>query len=182
MFAVRGLSRHLRGRAIDGTAEEIPLGSAAGRTAGKKRPTFGQGPNKSGQAMNSTQGRVLVAEDNIAFSKVLRLAFERFGLQVTVAEDGEQALEQLKAKTFDLLVTDEQMPRLCGRALCRRIIDDDNLPDLPVFFCTAKSWELSAEELREELGVVAVFRKPFSPRRVAKTVADFHDQKCLLTT
>ena len=126
--------------------------------------------------MRPNKSSVLIAEDNIAFSKVLSLAFEKLGFQVTVADDGEHALEHLRARSFDLLVTDEQMPRLCGRALCQKIREDSTLPDLPVFFCTAKSWELNADQLKRELGVEAVVQKPFSPRRVAKAVADFHEQ------
>jgi CheY-like chemotaxis protein len=120
--------------------------------------------------------RILVAEDNLAFSKVLRLAFERSGLHVTVATDGEQALGLLQAQSFDALITDEQMPRMCGRVLCQRLREDAHFSDLPIFFCTAKSWELNAESLKQELGVVEVFQKPFSPRRVAMTVADYCQQ------
>jgi CheY-like chemotaxis protein len=128
--------------------------------------------------MNSSLGRVLIAEDNLAFSNVMRFALEKVGLLVTVVGDGEQALEQLKSQDFALLITDEQMPRLSGRALCRRLREDDAFKDLPIFFCTAKGWELSADDLKRDLGVVGVFHKPFSPLQMAEVIASFRCQLC----
>jgi signal transduction histidine kinase/CheY-like chemotaxis protein len=63
--------------------------------------------------------RVLLAEDNATNRLVLRRLLERSGHRVQVAQDGLEALAQLEAESFDLLLTDIQMPRMDGLELLR---------------------------------------------------------------
>ena len=69
-------------------------------------------------------GRVLVAEDAKANQALIRVMLERLGLEVTVVEHGQAALERLEAETFDLVLMDMQMPVMNGydatRALRRK--------------------------------------------------------------
>lgn len=132
--------------------------------------------SKDGAAMNGPEWKVLIAEDNCVFARVLQLTLANAGLQVTVAVDGAKALAALTSEAFDLLITDEQMPHLSGHDLCTQIRADSHLCDLPIFFCTAKGWELNVEELKREYDVQDVFIKPFSPRRVATAVTSFLEQ------
>lgn len=60
------------------------------------------------------RGRVLVAEDNESNLLVVRTHLERFGLQVDVVSDGEQALSRLAEESFDLVLMDCQMPVIDG--------------------------------------------------------------------
>jgi CheY-like chemotaxis protein len=116
--------------------------------------------------------RILVAEDNAALASVIRFNLQRVGCEVTVAHDGYQGWEHAREQAFDLVVTDQQMPRMSGAELCRLLRQTPDHTDTPIIMLTAKGLELELPRLREELGIAAVFLKPFSPREVVKAVED----------
>ncbi len=62
--------------------------------------------------------RILVVDDQPHAIRVIRLALERKGYQVDSAGDGECALAKLGASSYDVLITDIDMPRMSGRRLC----------------------------------------------------------------
>ncbi|WP_415034551.1 ATP-binding protein [Azonexus sp.] len=65
------------------------------------------------------RGRVLLVEDNESNQILARAHLERYGLQVLVVGDGQQALNVLQEENFDLVLLDCQMPVLDGFATCR---------------------------------------------------------------
>ena len=73
---------------------------------------------ESGLTQTSTQeefsGRVLVAEDSQTNQILIRLLLERLGLEVTIVEDGQQAIDTACQNDFDLIFMDIQMPRVNG--------------------------------------------------------------------
>lgn len=64
---------------------------------------------------------VLVAEDNPVSQAVLREQLEAIGVSPTVAADGQQALQLWQSKTFDLVITDINMPKVNGYELARQL-------------------------------------------------------------
>lgn len=112
----------------------------------------------------------LVAEDNSALSRVISFALRRAGFQTTVAINGDEAWEAAQVASFDLIVTDYQMPGLTGVELAARIRDLPNFAETPIVLLTAKALELNAEQLRDQYGVAAVLTKPFSPSELAELV------------
>jgi CheY-like chemotaxis protein len=116
--------------------------------------------------------QILVAEDNPALLEIMRFTLEQAGFQVTTAVNGREASELLDAQCYDLIITDHQMPELSGWDLCVRMREDTTHAHTPVIFLTAKSLELGAARLKDELGVVATFAKPFSPRELICTVKE----------
>ena len=115
--------------------------------------------------------KVLICDDDVHILKAAEFKLKRAGFDVQTAFDGEDAYETILRDRPDILVTDCQMPRLDGLGLARRIRSNDELAELPIVMLTAKGLELSAEELRRDLGIVAVLPKPFSPRELHKCVA-----------
>ena len=81
--------------------------------------------------------RVLVAEDDEINAQYLHELLASLGLEVTVAYNGQQALQQLRNKAYDLLITDGAMPKLDGYALIRILRGEEGLPwQLPVLAIT----------------------------------------------
>ena len=117
--------------------------------------------------MNSSAHRVLVAEDNRVLSDVIRFNLKRAGFDVTIAANGAIAIRHLQQESFDLLITDYQMPEMNGEELCQAVREQLQLEHLPILFCTAKGLELDIDQLQSRYGVVQVIHKPFSMQAIS---------------
>ena len=93
---------------------------------------------------------VLLVEDSTFFLNIERSYLEAAGYRVTTAQNGQEALEKLETASFDVVVTDIDMPVCDGYELTRRIKSNEVWQDLPVMAVTA----LAAEKDREK-GVAA---------------------------
>lgn len=122
--------------------------------------------------MSNEDKHILVAEDNAALASVVRFNLERAGFQVTVAHNGRAAWEAVQDETFDLVITDQQMPEMTGCEFCAKFRSVDRFRDTPVIMLTAKGMELELPKLKAELGIAATFLKPFSPREIVAAVED----------
>ena len=114
---------------------------------------------------------VLIADDDAIFRRVMEFTVRRRGWNPVVACDGQAAWECLQHGSISFLITDQQMPRMTGLELLQRKDADDSLRHIPAALCTAKGSELDTVHLRSSLGLVAVFRKPFSPSCIVEAVA-----------
>jgi DNA-binding response OmpR family regulator len=114
--------------------------------------------------------RVLLCDDEIHILRAAEFKVARAGFEVRLASNGLEALEEIERFDPHILVTDCQMPRLDGLGLCRRLRENPQSRDLPVLMLTAKGFELSHEELREQYGIIAVLAKPFSPRELLQRI------------
>jgi two-component system chemotaxis sensor kinase CheA len=88
---------------------------------------------------------ILIAEDSITSRMLLRNILESAGYDVKTAMDGVDAFTTLTNETFDLLVSDIEMPRMNGLDLTSKIRGDKNLAGLPVVLVTS----LGSREDRE---------------------------------
>jgi two-component system chemotaxis sensor kinase CheA len=79
---------------------------------------------------------ILVAEDSITARTLLKNILELAGYKVKTAVDGAEALSVLAAESFDLLVSDVEMPRMSGFDLTLKIRSDKRLSQLPVVLVT----------------------------------------------
>jgi len=113
--------------------------------------------------------RILVCDDEAHITRAIQMKCRKAGFDVETTADGEAGWEAIQRERPSLLVTDYQMPRLDGLALIRRIRADAELQDLPVVLLTAKGFELDEDELKEELDISRLVRKPFSPRELVST-------------
>lgn len=103
------------------SALSVQAGAAVGQEPGTDRPR---------------RLSVLVAEDSITSRTLLKNILESSGYRVTTAIDGTDALTQLKTGSFDIVVSDVEMPRLDGFQLTAAIRADGRLSNLPVILVT----------------------------------------------
>jgi PAS domain S-box-containing protein len=78
-----------------------------------------QQPDVTEQAEFS--GRVLVAEDSLTNQMLIKLLLEKMGLQVTIAEDGKEAVDKALSQPFELIFMDIQMPNMNGYEATRTL-------------------------------------------------------------
>ena len=95
-----------------------------------------------------SMGKIMVADDDSNICELLRLYLEKEGFTVTLAHDGEAAVEQFFADTPDLVLLDIMMPKLDGWQVCREIRKKSNTP---IIMLTAKG-ETFDKVLGLELG------------------------------
>jgi two-component system, chemotaxis family, sensor kinase CheA len=88
-------------------------------------------------AARSPGRSVLLAEDSITSRTLLKNILELAGHRVVVAVDGAEALARLREASFDVVVSDVEMPRMDGIALTRAIRADAALAHLPVVLVTS---------------------------------------------
>jgi two-component system sensor histidine kinase and response regulator WspE len=85
-----------------------------------------------------TRQRLLVVDDSITVREVERRLLENQGYEVVVAVDGMDAWNVLQRASFDLLVTDVDMPRMDGLELIRRVRAAPRTASLPVVIVSYK--------------------------------------------
>ena len=90
--------------------------------------------------------RILLVEDNAINQQVAREFLVRSGLQVTVADNGAEALKILQDATFDAVLMDLQMPVMDGIAASRQIRLDERFRELPIIAMTAAVMQKDREE------------------------------------
>jgi two-component system chemotaxis sensor kinase CheA len=127
--------RHLAGATVLGSGQVAAILNVADllHTA-----TQGiSGPAQAAALEPARSKAVLVVEDSITSRTLLRNILETAGYTVQTAVDGAAGLERLKAETFDLVVSDVEMPHLNGFDLTAAIRSIAPLADLPVVLVTS---------------------------------------------
>lgn len=109
---------------------------------------------------------ILVAEDNRVFAEVLRFNLQHAGFDVTVAQNGAVALDHLKQQSFELLITDYQMPIVDGEQLCKAVRQQLCIEQMPIVICSAKGYEFNREVLAAQYKIAKFVFKPFSMREM----------------
>ena len=82
-----------------------------------------------------SMGKILVADDDVNIADLLRLYLEKEGYTLTLANNGEEALEKFNMETPDIVLLDIMMPKLDGWQVCREIRKKSNCP---IIMITAK--------------------------------------------
>jgi CheY-like chemotaxis protein len=114
--------------------------------------------------------RVLLAEDN-DMNQIIACEFlADAGCEVDVAADGRIALEMVRAKAYDVVLMDMQMPVMDGLAATREIRRDPHFDPLPIIAMTANAMEQDRRACRAA-GMNAFVTKPFDPEEFLATVA-----------
>ncbi len=112
--------------------------------------------------------RILIADDDPIVRDVVRRYLERDGHDVSIAHDGNEALQLLGTERVDVAILDVMMPGPDGMTLCRSMRRGDSYA-VPVILLTA----LGEEDDRIgglEAGADDYVTKPFSPRELVLRV------------
>ena len=102
--------------------------------------------------------KVLVVDDEKLIVKGIRFSLEQDGMEVDCAYDGEEALEKVKAKEYDIVLLDVMLPKLTGFEVCQQIRE---FSSVPVVMLTAKGDDID-KILGLEYGADDYITKPFN--------------------
>jgi two-component system response regulator PilR (NtrC family) len=108
--------------------------------------------------VEKSKGRILVVDDEKSMREILEIFLKNEGYSVSVAENGEKAIETVKKDVFDLIITDMKMPKVSGLELLKNV--KHITPDTVVVIVTAFGTTESAVEAMK-LGAYDYIQKPF---------------------
>lgn len=114
--------------------------------------------------------RILVVEDNLGNQLVAKKFLTKWGLTVTIAEDGLIALDKLNSEDFDLVLMDIQMPNMDGYEATKAIRGIEKYKDLPIIALTA-SINSGVSQKALGAGMNDHVLKPFEPVQLYEKIA-----------
>jgi CheY-like chemotaxis protein len=112
---------------------------------------------------------ILIVDDNPTNLEVLSETLTRAGFQISVALDGESALEQVRYHKPELILLDIMMPGIDGLETCKQLQSNPTTRDIPVIFMTALS-DTTYKIQGFSLGAVDYITKPFQQQEVLARV------------
>jgi PAS domain S-box-containing protein len=129
------------------------------------------GAGKKDMKMRPEKGRehILLVEDEPSQLQGIARVLERLGYRVTAKPSGRAALASFRRKpeAFDLVITDQTMPRLSGVELARALTKIR--PGIPVILCTGFSEKVNGETVGR-YGIRAFVMKPFTMQEISKHI------------
>lgn len=112
---------------------------------------------------------ILVVDDERDIAELVSYNLERKGHQVSMAFDGLSGLDAALKSRPDLIILDQMMPGMDGRAVFKELRRDARTKDIPVIFLTARA-QTEDRIHGLELGADDYVTKPFSPKELALRV------------
>jgi two-component system, OmpR family, response regulator RegX3 len=134
------------------TSSSLPNGSRAGSSRQARK--------------DSTLARVLVVEDEEAYSDALSYMLRREGFEVSVAATGTDALIEFDRTGADIVLLDLMLPEMSGTEVCRQLRQKSNVP---VIMITARDSEID-KVVGLEIGADDYVTKPYSPRELVARI------------
>ena len=102
--------------------------------------------------------QILVVDDEKLIVKGIKFSLEQDGMEVTAAYDGEEALQNIKEKNFDLVVLDVMLPKMDGLEVCQQTRE---FSQVPIIMVTAKGEDMD-KIMGLEYGADDYITKPFN--------------------
>ena len=102
--------------------------------------------------------KVLVVDDEKLIVKGLRFSLEQDDMEVDTAFDGEEAVEKVRANSYDIILLDIMLPKLSGLEVCQMVRE---FSDVPIIMLTAKGEDMD-KIMGLEYGADDYITKPFN--------------------
>lgn len=135
-------------------------------------------PELSGSSSMKHKPVMLIVDDNKDMLSFLSGSFSET-YNILTAEDGEQALEQLKEHNVTLIVSDWMMPRMDGAEFCKTLRSNQTLSHIPFILLTAKT-DLDSKIEGLNCGADAYIEKPFSVEYLEACIKNLVDLRKML--
>ena len=119
---------------------------------------------------------ILIADDEPSSVISVEFLLKREGYEISVARDGEEALESIRAKRPDLVILDVMMPKRNGFEVCEALRADPDLTGVRILMLTAKGRDAEMSK-GLALGADAYIAKPFSTRDLVTRVNSLLESK-----
>ena len=112
---------------------------------------------------------VLAIDDSASIRQMVTFTLKSSGYEVVEAVDGMDGLEKAKGKTFNLILTDQNMPRMDGLTLIKNLRALPQYKTVPVLMLTTESSDTMKQQGRA-VGATGWLVKPFDPQKLVEVV------------
>ena len=114
---------------------------------------------------------ILLVEDDVNLSELVKLRLEQENFNVTAVHDGVKMFSVIQKTKPDLIILDVMLPKIDGFKLCGLLKNYDQYKDVPVIIFTARSG-LESKALAKEMGGDAYIQKPFDAKVLIEKIHD----------
>ena len=112
---------------------------------------------------------ILAVDDSPSMRKMVSFTLTGAGYKVVEAVDGMDALEKAEAQHIDLVLADQNMPRLDGIGLTRRLREHPRFKGTPILILTTESSD-QMKQAGRAAGATGWLVKPFDPTRLIEVL------------
>jgi two-component system chemotaxis response regulator CheY len=112
---------------------------------------------------------ILAVDDSGSLRQMVVFSLKASGYQVTEAVDGQDGLEKARSQVFDLVLTDQNMPRMDGLTLIKSLRGLPAYQRVPILMLTTEA----SDEMKMKgraMGANGWLVKPFDPQRLTEVV------------
>ena len=112
---------------------------------------------------------ILAVDDSPSMRKMVSFTLTGAGYKVVEAVDGMDALEKAEAQHVDLILADQNMPRLDGIGLTKRLREHPRFKNTPILILTTESSD-QMKQAGKAAGSTGWLVKPFDPNRLIEVI------------
>jgi len=112
---------------------------------------------------------ILAVDDSASMRQMVSFTLRSSGYEVIEAVDGQDALDKLGGKQVDLVLTDQNMPRMDGLTLIKQLREQDRFKRTPILVLTTESSD-EMKQAGRAAGATGWMVKPFDPARLLEVI------------
>ena len=112
---------------------------------------------------------ILAVDDSASMRQMVAFTLKNAGYSVVEAVDGQDALEKTGKSDFDLVLTDQNMPRLDGIGLTKKLRDNPKFKSTPILILTTESSD-QMKQAGRAAGATGWLVKPFDPAKLIEVI------------
>lgn len=119
---------------------------------------------------------ILVVEDNLINQKMIKMTLFKLGYEVSIANNGLEALEKVEQVNYDLVFMDLQMPKMDGLSATKEILKREKTKDLKIVAMTANSFKEDRDACIAS-GMIDFISKPVKISRLVEVIEKISQEK-----
>ena len=116
--------------------------------------------------------KILIIQDSPSVNAMLKFRLESGGFSVETVESGEEGVEKTKARQYELILLDYNLPGMNGSQVCRILKEQDNTQNTPIVLISAKD-EDKLIQITKEAGADGYIGLPFEGKTFIEKITGF---------
>ena len=112
---------------------------------------------------------ILAVDDSASMRQMVSFTLKSAGYNVVEAVDGQDAWEKAGGRSFDLVLTDQNMPRMDGISLTKKLRESPQFKATPILILTTESSD-QMKQAGRAAGATGWLVKPFDPNKLIEVI------------